>query len=462
MMGLQNIQQRIAEEQARQALLASIANGGQPMGGPGTEYTGPAPGEAGYSGFAGPPIPPMVNAPDGNTAMDSPLNFISADSGPRTPQSPMQGAFSQAFGGESGPPIPPQYQDRINAVRELISPGPLYQQYMQAISGQQEPVHGAMGHVKSALRGLALKGLPGLIYGAVDPSAVNWSFKQAQAQNLLPGVQAEEHGRVAALGRAKEIAEMTGFDPITGQRTPMADYRAAMASVIPSRIANANSLIKSREQKSDLAELNTILRAQKQGGRLSQEQIDDIADQYGIVLPSNFDPGKSRLDYDETGAPVVINMTTGVSTPVMTTTGDRQQSYKPVQEQNKQNRADTIARGMSDRLAETKRQHDVSAGFRERELTLEENKTADAQAEKEFSPFEKDRSTKVKARAEEIKTEMRKQAAATGGAAAPTGRNKMTAAHYNQTITTVPKGWTAEAWKKAVDAEIARTKVIVE
>src|SRR5258706_13456250 len=186
------------------------------MGRPGTEYSGSAPGQS-----TAPSQTPVIDptqffpTPDSAGATGMPGGGV-----PSGPQTGTQGAFGQAFGGQSGLPLPSDYQAMIDRITGMVSPGPLYQQYMHALAGQPEPVHGVGGHLKAGLRGLAMKGLPGAIYGLADPSAVNWSFKQQQAQNLLPGVQAEEHGKAAEVGRAKEIAEMTGYDPITGQRTP--------------------------------------------------------------------------------------------------------------------------------------------------------------------------------------------------------------------------------------------------
>lgn len=457
----QEMQRRIAQEQARDALLRSIATGGMPMGGPGGEYGGPAPGQGGMPQTAPIPWDAPSAAPDIDASITTgsiptdPTMINSAD--PRTGQ---QAAFAQAFGGQSGPPLPNDYQAMVSRVNDAVAPGPLYQQYMQALTGLPEPVHGIKGHLKAGLRGLAMKGVGGLIYGLADPSSVNWSFKQAQAQNLLPGVQAEERGKEAQLKRAGDIAGMTGYDPLTGQRTPTAMYHDALIKMSGRRADNAERRTdvyeQTAEEKADLNEkkfvkdlFNTGALNTSEGRAWAATQLNmpfELKDKFmagAIKVDENFnfiDTRTGQVLQDPKGKPLI----SGVAT----------------QEKNRTERAHIIAEERRVGHAETARHNLSTEGARERELTRQENKDAETQADKEVSPFEKDRPAKVKARADEIRDTLRKQAPVQSTATPQ--RSQLTSSDYNKTITSVPRGWTADAWKRAVDAEMKRTGVSVQ
>lgn len=255
---------------------------------------------------------------------------------------------------------------RIANIKSTLGPGPLEQRYKQQLNeaNSARPVHGFKARLAAFGKGLLMgEGIPGAIRGASDPTTMNLRYRLAKMQPLFSSAQQEQGFANSQLGRAKQLGELTGYDPMTGLPTPKYDYqmnyqgpaalqRAATgqqrANDYGRSVSNQN---KTRDARVDIARLNSQLRGREKGGTLTAGEIIDIEDQFGIRLPPTYDPQKQEIKIDENGQYVLINKTTAVSTPTGVT------SYEVPKLQSRERNAD------------------VQAGQREKDYKLRERET---------------------------------------------------------------------------------------
>jgi hypothetical protein len=272
------------------------------------------------------------------------------------------------------PPLPDDQQrlldQRAGMIQSALGPGPLEKKYIDQLNTafSNQPVHGFKARLAGFGKGLLMgEGLPGAIRGAADPTTMNLRYRLSQLAPLFGGVQQEQAFAGSTLGRAKQLGELTGYDPMTGLPTPKYDYQmnylgpAAMQRAQTGQQRandygrNVTSQIDTRNDRVDIARLNAQLRGREKGGVLTQQEITDIETQFGIRLPASYDPQKQEIKLDEHGKYIIINKTTAAVTPTGVT------SYEPEKQKQSTKRAEIGATGRTT-PEERKEDRDIRKG----------------------------------------------------------------------------------------------------
>jgi hypothetical protein len=208
-----------------------------------------------YANIARPPAP----GDTGQIPGYSPSSYDNDDPlvAQRHHDAAMRMALAQGLSGfhdPNAPPIPQEYQQKIDQIKSMINPGPIERDYINQVQGAYNapPVHGLRARLAGLGKGLLLgEGIAGMVRGASDPTNMNLRYKLAQMSPLAQGAQMEQQFRNATLMRNKELAESAGIDPITGLETPMSAYRNAQAYYTAGRPERENRKLDLAEQKGD-------------------------------------------------------------------------------------------------------------------------------------------------------------------------------------------------------------------
>lgn len=351
----------------------------------------------------------------------------------------MRAALAQGLSGFSdpnAPPIPQEYQKKIDQIRSMINPGPMERDYMNQVQAAyaKPPVHGLRARLAGLGKGLLLgEGIAGMVRGASDPTNMNLRYRLAQIAPMGQGAQMEQQFRNATLQRNKELAETAGIDPITGLETPMSAWRNAQAywnigrperedRKISVAEKNAESLRTRRNDQTSVAKrrldiqgFNAEVNALVRGNVVPDASvIQSIAQRYpDMILPQGFDPTKHQLSVDAAGNEILVN-TSGANAGAATgVTRDNKPvtSFKKTQDETSRANAKVAAGGRS-----TPEERSQDRAIRQGHLTVaqqDEQRKAEASARKQaesenpLPPFAssqqiQDRNTKVEARVSEI------------------------------------------------------------
>lgn len=191
------------------------------------------------------------------------------DSDPNDPNEIMrrntevQHAIAQGMGlSENDPnhpdaPLPAKYLDMVNKLKSVVSPGPLEQDYKAQLQSaydqaKNHPEHGLKARLAGLGRGLLMgEGIPGMVKGAADPTNMHLRYRLAQLNPLEHGAQLEQGFKQAELGRANILGNLTGYDPFTGVRTPMAAYRDYLSMAGMGRLGQGQQRIDVIKQRAD-------------------------------------------------------------------------------------------------------------------------------------------------------------------------------------------------------------------
>lgn len=252
-----------------------------------------------------------------------------------------------------GAPVPADILKRAEDIRASYGPGPRMQEYMDALTSRPPEAKGFMGHLKGALKGLAMGNIGGAILGAIDPGMTTRAWHRLQAQAYEDPAKVEQLMRQERDRRIGGIAERTGIDPETGFETPMAGYRRqAQRSTEELRrmqAGNYRSLEESRQSaalKGAAAERRLSFNAEvgklfQPGANATREQLQAMRVKYPEFTIPDVDPTKYSMQINMDGSFTLIPISgpqVGTAKPVLSPEGKPIKSYEVEKEKGRAKR----------------------------------------------------------------------------------------------------------------------------